>query len=290
MFSRRQVLILGAAFVSLNLASAGAAENHACVWKVTSPNNHILYLGGSVHALRGIDYPLPAAYNLAFEASDRLVFEVDLAGLKAFAQRVEKEAHYPRGDSLKNHVDPRTYDYLRRLFAVFRVPESKFAVYRPWFIALLLEDPALHGLSSDLGVESYLERRARANHKPMSGLESPREHLEVFSGLSDHQGEVLVLISLVPGAQDPSAPSPLLAAWRRGDVETIARDAHKELSIFPAFEDRVLDARTRNWIPRIERDLQSGHTCFVVVGAGHMGGPNGVLALLRARGYAITQL
>ena len=68
------------------------------------------------------------------------------------------------------------------------------------------------------------------------------------------------------------------------------RATHKELSIFPAFEERVLDARTRSWVPKIERDLASGHTCFVVVGAAHLGGPNGALALLRARGNTITQL
>jgi uncharacterized protein YbaP (TraB family) len=36
--------------------------------------------------------------------------------------------------------------------------------------------------------------------------------------------------------------------------------------------------------------LRSGKTYFVVVGAGHMGGPNGLLALLRSRGYRIEQL
>lgn len=290
MFSSLRVLFLGAAFVSLSSFPARAAENHACVWKVTGPNDHVLYLGGSVHALRGVDYPLPAAYNRAFEVSDRLVFEVDPAAMQTFAKRAEKEARYPRGDSLKNHVDPRTYDYLRRLFVVMKVPEAKFADYHPWFLALLFDDPALHGLSAELGVESYLERRARANHKPISGLESPQEHLEVFSGLSDRQGEELLLLTLIPSEEKTGAPSALMTAWRQGDAETLARNAHRQMAIFPAFEDRVLEARSRRWIPQIERDLQSGHIYFVVAGAAHMGGPNGVLALLRGRGYQITQL
>lgn len=290
MFSLWRVFFLGAAFVSLICSSARAEAHHVCVWKVTAPNDHVLYLGGSVHALRGVDYPLPGAYNRAFDACDRLVFEVDSAALQAFAKRAEKEARYPRGDSLKNHVDPRTYDYLRRLFAVLKVPEAKFANYHPWFLALLFEDPALHGLSAELGVESYLERRARANRKPVSGLESPREHLEVFSGLSDRQGEELLLLTLIPSEENSGAPSALMTAWRQGDAEILARNARQQLAIFPAFENRVLEARSRRWIPQIERDLQSGHTYFVVVGAGHMGGPKGVLALLRSRGYQITQL
>ncbi len=67
----------------------------------------------------------------------------------------------------------------------------------------------------------------------------------------------------------------------------IARDSFRD---FPSFANRVLDARNRNWIPKIEGYLRSGRICFVVVGAGHLGGPNGLLTLLKARGYRIEQI
>ena len=49
----------------------------ACVWKVTRPDGKTAYLGGSVHSLRESDYPLPAAYQRAFNACSRIAFEVD---------------------------------------------------------------------------------------------------------------------------------------------------------------------------------------------------------------------
>jgi uncharacterized protein YbaP (TraB family) len=52
--------------------------------------------------------------------------------------------------------------------------------------------------------------------------------------------------------------------------------------------ERIYGQRNRNWIPRIEGYLRSGQTYFVV-GAGHMGGPDGLLSLLRTRGYKIEQ-
>jgi len=106
------------------------------VWKVTSPNQNALYLAGSIHALRSADYPLPPAFNRAFDASSRVAFEVDSKALAASSHSLEKAGVYARNDTLKNHVDPRTYDYLRRLFALLHVPEAKFARYRPWFIML----------------------------------------------------------------------------------------------------------------------------------------------------------
>jgi uncharacterized protein YbaP (TraB family) len=58
----------------------------------------------------------------------------------------------------------------------------------------------------------------------------------------------------------------------------------------PSFRGRLIDDRNRNWIPKIEQLLRGRDTSFVVVGAAHMGGPNGLLALLKQRGYPIEQL
>ncbi len=65
------------------------------------------------------------------------------------------------------------------------------------------------------------------------------------------------------------------------------REDYRDL---PSFYQRLVVDRNRNWIPKIERYLNGEETCFVVVGAGHMGGPEGVIALLKARGYRIEEL
>lgn len=272
------------------LANAPAAQARACVWKLGDAAGHVLYLGGSVHALRSTDYPLPPAYNRAFEAADRIAFEVDGSAMQKAARSTERSAHYPRGDSLRNHVDPRTYDYLRRVFARMKVPENKYSIYRPWFLALLLQSPQLHGFSPQLGVEGFLERRARANHKPIEGLESVREHMDVFSSLTDRESEAILLLTFIPRAEGSSTANKISEAWREGNVEPIAAAVKNEYADFPAFAERIIDARNRNWMPKIERYLRSGQIWFVVVGAAHFGGPNGLLALLRARGYQIEQM
>src|SRR5438874_12782141 len=122
------------AAVLLSITSDGRA---ACVWTVTSKTVNVLFLAGAIHALRSTDYPLPSAYNRAFDASERLVCEVDPKALIESSKGLLKAGEYPKGDSLKNHVDPRTYDYLRRLFKLMEVPENKFARYRPWFLSLM---------------------------------------------------------------------------------------------------------------------------------------------------------
>src|SRR4051812_43648985 len=282
----------GAIFIcSLACGFLSDAQGASCVWKVTSSDGHTIYLGGSVHSLSSSDYPLPAAYDGALEASSRLVLETDAKEMKAAVKSLLAAGQYPKGDSLKNHVDPRTYQYVRHFFSLAHVPEEKFSRYRPWFIDIMLESPSSE--HSQLGVERYLTSRAEAKHKPVGGLESAQEHATPFIGLNDRQSEALLLvffINLGRANANGSSNKGLMTAWRHGDADALAAHMREAYQDFPAFNDRLLGARNHRWIPKIENYLRSGDKVFVVAGAGHFGGSDGVIALLRARGYNVEQL
>jgi uncharacterized protein len=265
-----------------------AAVASSCVWRVTSPNGGVLYLGGSVHALRSKDYPLPPAYDRAFAACSHVVFEDDPRKSSQAAKELLRAGTYAKGDSLRNHVDPRTYDYVRRFFGLLNVSEDKFIKYRPWLINLMLSSPSSEYFK--LGVEQFLTARAKANSKPISGLESPKEHNAFFVNLNDGEAEALLLILFINAGQEDAGGPNIFSAWRRGDADALNRVIRDSFRDFPSLATRLIDVRNRNWMPKIEGYLRSGKTYFVVVGAGHMGGPNGLLAMLRARGYKIEQL
>jgi uncharacterized protein len=276
--------------LSIFCAGSKVEAGGACVWKVSGPNGGTLYLGGSMHALKSSDYPLPSAYNRAFDASTRLVFEDDPRDAQDERRLFQKTGQYSMGDSLRNHVDPRTYDYLRRIFKIMGVPEERFSRIRPWALVVELSSPSLHGLSAEMGVEGFLMKRVQANSKPISSLESVREHMEVFSGLTDRQSEAMLLMTFIPSEHGKTNDELSMDAWRHGDADTVTRITRESFRDFPAMGERLLGARNRKWIPKIEGYLRSGQTYFVVAGAAHMGGSEGLLALLQARGYKIEQL
>ena len=287
MRSRPVPWLFGLAFCFAILRCEAAS---GCVWKVTGSTGGTLFLGGSMHALRSTDYPLPSAYNRAFDASTRVSFEIEPKALAGSGEGMIKAGRYPKGDSLKNHVDPRTYDYLLRVFGLLKIPEEKFSRYRPWLLVLLLDSPSSRGFSDDLGVDEFITKRARANAKPMSGLESAAEHSAVFSGLTDRQSEALLLVSFIPQGDSAGNRERIMSAWRRGDVEALARITHESYRDFAAFGDRLLGVRNHSWMPKLEGYLKSGQTYLVVVGAAHLGGSDGLLALFRARNYKVEQL
>src|SRR5262249_4068316 len=196
MFRSRLISPSVVTFLVACIASQTALAS-VCVWKVTGPDGGVLYLGGSMHVLRPSDYPLPSAYERALNASSALVLEVDP---KNGAKDLLKAGQYPKGDNLKNHVDPRTYDYLRRFFSLLNVPEEKFIHYKPWMLDLMLSSPSSEYVN--LGVEGFLIKRAKASSKPISGLEGLREHNQVFTGLSDRESEALLLILFINAAHE----------------------------------------------------------------------------------------
>lgn len=269
--------------------ATGSQAATACVWKVTRPDGKIVYLGGSVHHLRESDYPLPAAYMRAFDASSRIAFEVDAGALRESSKSLIQNGKYRRGDSLKNHVDARTYAYLRRLFELMNVSEENFSQYRPWFIVLMMESAATSRSLPKAGVDEFFMKRAAKRSMPVVSLESVQEHARIYSGLTDRESEILLLTTFIPNGSG-GGTGDLMKAWRRGDAETLARIMERGSQDFPAFNERLLGARNRAWIPKIDGFLESGHTYFVVAGAGHFGGNKGLLALLRAKGYQIEQL
>lgn len=278
--------VIALSAICLAAESKGAT---ACVWKVTRPDGKTVYLGGSVHSFPKSNYPIPPAYQRAFDASSRIAFEVDAKALHESSNSLVQNGKYRRGDSLKNHVDARTYAYFRRLFGLMNVAEESFSQYRPWFIVLMLQSASSSRSSPKEGVDEYFMKRAAKRSMPVVGLESVQEHARVYSGLTDRESEILLLSTFVP-SETRHGNDDLLKAWNRGDAETLARMMEQESQEFPAFNERLLGARNRAWIPRIDGFLASGHTYFVVVGAGHFGGSRGLLALMRSKGYQIEQL
>jgi uncharacterized protein len=279
-------LLFGCALIAG--CAANTARAASCVWKVTSPGGSTAFLAGSVHALRSSDYPLPAPFQRAFDSSSRLVFETEPKSMEAASKGLSKAGKYEKGDTLKKHVDPRTYAYLQRYFTLVGVPEPKFNTYRPWLIAAMLEAAPKQNFM--LGVERFFQNKAAAAHKPIESLESIQEHMAPFLDLNERESEALLLIHFINLGRTDLSSHDLLGAWRRGDADSLAgvmRDAYRE---FPAFADRLLGQRNRRWIPKIEGYLKSGRVYFVIAGAAHMGGNDGVVALLRSRGYVVEQL
>ncbi len=282
-------LVLGTAATTLRAAAS------CCVWKVTDDAGHTLYVAGSIHALRASDYPLPAPYEQAYQASAALAFETDLTSKPGqLGQALGQAARYPHDGKLKDHVDPRTYAYILRVISHVHgstAPEKRIEHLRPWAIAFLLESPGgLQGVSSSSGVERYFIEKARRDHKPMDGLVPFRDHVAVYGKMNDADGEAVLLLAFIHLNTNGAEFSQMVANWKRGDVAGIERTVADDYRDAPGVQRRMLSDRNAAWLPKLEGYLRSGKTWMVLAGTAHMAGGDGVPSLLRAKGYHVEQL
>jgi uncharacterized protein len=263
------------------------------------------YLVGSIHSLSSRDYPLPSPYEMALNDSKRLVFEYDPNKDDEFQAKFSAAGRYPPGQDIRSKIHPQTLAWLRQntqyISTVYNEKEKRYDTtvngfdaalqYRPWWIADQFFDiRSFSDVSEKNGIDSYLEGRARKAGKELGGLETVDEHVAVLGKLSDRDGEILLLDTLVYMDTAGNDYYRIRSAWRRGDVDKLwllDSRLRREASWIAA---RLIDIRNIMWIPRIEREIQSGKPTAIVVGALHFAGPNSVITLLRKRGYTIEQL
>lgn len=275
-----------------------------CVWRVTNAKAPF-YLMGSIHSLSQSDYPLPSPYDMAFNDSKRLVFEYDPNQDEEFQKKFAEAGKYPPGQDIRNRIHPKTLDWLRKntnyIAYDYNEKEKQYHAkvqgfdaalqYRPWWIADHFFDiRSFSDVSDKDGVDFYLQQRARKAGKELCGLESVDEHVAVLGKLSDRDGEILLLDTLVYMDTAANEFHRTRSAWRRGDVEKLWILDSRLRREAPWIASRLVDTRNVMWIPRIEREIHSGKPTSIIAGALHFTGPNSVITLLQKRGYTIEQL
>jgi uncharacterized protein YbaP (TraB family) len=82
----------------------------------------------------------------------------------------------------------------------------------------------------------------------------------------------------------------IVRAWSAGDVQSLEALLLNSMREYPAVYQRIIVDRNRRWLPEIEKMIEQGESTLIVVGAGHLVGKDGVVELLKARGYTLEQM
>jgi uncharacterized protein YbaP (TraB family) len=168
---------------------------------------------------------------------------------------------------------------------------------RPWLAALLVEtyDSLAAGLQTEYGTEAQLENVYLPTKGKIVGLETLAEQMRAFTNLSlAEQREMLAQDLAQTPAQNMDDVKTLHRLWRIGDADAIAAWAtakSERLARTPAaaraLDNRIVFERNRRFALRMVAIAAPNRPVFVAIGALHLGGPRGVLTLLRQRGFTV---
>jgi uncharacterized protein YbaP (TraB family) len=188
-------------------------------------------------------------------------------------------------------LSPASAARLDTVLHAYGITEAQVDGFKPWFVSLLLTQSVMQRakFETQYGVDMQLNARAHSANKPIVGLESVDVQLGMFDAVSPADQERMVLESVGP---DSSARMlmKIKDAWLSGDVAGMDRLLNEGLKDSPGLFAALVTNRNAAWIPKIEALMKSSDDALVVVGAAHLVGAQGVLAMLRAKGYVIEQM
>lgn len=267
-------------------------ESRHIMWRVESDST-VIYLLGSVHALPPDAYPLDAIIEKSFDSCSRLALELDLSSsaMPDMQAALMSKGMFKGKEGLADYLSKETYDLLSEALRREGLDIRMFARFKPWVVGMLLMTLDLQkaGLEFQSGVDAYFQKRAETSGKTTLGLERVDDQIVIFDSMSASAQEEFVRQQLLDDSTSGKQLQGLVDAWRRGDVDLLAAELEDEMGS-PELYERMVTRRNRNWMSTIESFLMLRDRTMVVVGALHLVGKDGIVEMLRQRGYRIEQL
>jgi uncharacterized protein YbaP (TraB family) len=269
-----------------------ASGGKVFLWAVRSEKG-VSYLLGSIHLLKKEMYPLDRRIEEAFSRSTVLAVETDIGDRekKKLETFLLENALYPEGDSLEKHVSRETYDLVRRRFPATGM--DRVDRMRPWALALTATsiEYLKMGLDPEYGIDRYFLEKADGRKKVVE-LERYDTVVRLLQGLPDGTQDLFLFYTLTDLETVGAEIDNILSSWSTGDVRGMETVVYRNRDEYPKLlpvVDILVSRRNRTLTDAIEGVLQSGDTGFIVVGAGHLVGKDGILERLREKGYVVTQ-
>lgn len=297
----RWILLVCCALVSLTAVGdsyAQTGDRRGFLWEVRK-GKQVAYLLGTIHVGRPEFYPLPASRLSQLQRADAIVLEADVSDAARAVAATQKYALYREGEpGLETRLTPELRQRIEAVLSRNQLDLAPMMRMKPWMLGnvLALFEAAQAGYMPALSVEAYLMRIAKSDNKPILEFEGIEQQFELFEK-APWATQVAFLEEALKAVETRGARRELnriVQAWEtadRGALERVLAEMRAQNSPGARFTvDTILLGRHPQMVRKIETMMTDGKTYLFAVGALHMVGPQGLVEMLRARGYAVTEL
>jgi uncharacterized protein YbaP (TraB family) len=260
------------------------------IWIVRDADSEIL-LFGSVHVLPpGLDWE-PERLRTALAAADDVWFElpIDPAAEAQTGQLAMSKGVLPRDQSLSGMLSRKGRERLLKACLRFHISPGLMDRLEPWYaeVMLAVSEFQAAGADADSGVEKMLSAQAPASAQRRA-FETPEQQIDMFDSAPRAAQIASLEESLIEMERDPKAYDRLLGAWMKSDVKALEKNALEPLrKAAPEIYQRLVLDRNAAWTKVLDARLKGSGRTVVIVGVGHLIGPGGAPARLRALGYSV---
>ena len=285
--------LLRAALVLFILFTASGVYAESSVWMVSSSKANI-YLAGSFHMLRSSDYPLPAEFFTAYKNSRKIIFEVP-PGETDNPEHMGgflSGAIYTDGTTLKDHISSAAYAKTEKFCKEHNYPLEQYQIFKPALFLTMLTVLEMNRIGADpqKGVDNFFKEKALQDGKATGSLETVDQQLKLLLSMDESLGSDQIIESIDEFKQIEAELGEYLAVWRKGDEVRMEELFIKDFRSYKKLYQALIVDRNNKWMTDITNFLNGSANTMIIVGAAHLVGPDGLVNLLRKRGYQVVKL
>jgi uncharacterized protein YbaP (TraB family) len=265
---------------------------NALLWRISGNGlEHPSWLYGTIHMIPSEQFFLPAGTEAAFDSSSALYLEVDMTELEDPARQMQLlQDSYMKDDlTLKDLVTEEEYEMIKVHFAELGLPLMFLQRIKPMFLSVFADGSISPNSLQDGSIKVYemeLTEMAKENDIPIGGLETLDFQMSIMDSIPYEAQADMLMESIKMADQAGSQYDSLFALYISQDINSMYSSIDEDQNL-SSFDSLLLIQRNHNWIP-VMREKMMENSSFFAVGAAHLGGPDGVIALLRKEGYRVV--
>jgi uncharacterized protein YbaP (TraB family) len=255
------------------------------------------YLYGTIHIIPEKDYFLPAKFQEKFNTCKSLTLEIDMSKPMELAFKMLSLAPMNDNKKLSDLLSKDDYktlkDYMENEVAEIKmVGFGMFETYKPLILSGMLYSKLGGSEEKSVAYENKFMEMAQEKQMTVKGLETVDYQMSIFDTIP-YKDQAKQLVEMIKSIQsggkgdESNLYNEMIQAYKSQDVDKMHDYILKENNDFKGFENTLIYNRNRNWIAKIEKMAKEQPTLFAV-GAGHLGGPSGVIRLLRKAGFEVN--
>ncbi len=259
-------------------------QNNSLLYSIKGPDGKTSYLYGTMHIVPDSLFYFPPKLQKTLDKTDELILEIGELDQSKMKLTLELKS-----GSCFDIFTPEQKDSViawgaKEMNVSEEVFEKGFTKKKPFALMQISSQKMMKG---NVKMVEY-EIIGRSHNKPRSGFETMEDQLGIFDSLPDHQMANMIMSTIRDTASSDSLFQAMLVAYQHRNIDELSElFSMEESTDFPV--DQLLVNRNKKWIPIIEEKIKD-HSCFIAVGAGHLGGEFGVIKLLQNAGYEVKPI
>jgi len=276
---------------------APTAEENSLLWEISGNGLETSsWLFGTIHIIPEEDFFLTEIMKTSFQKSEKAIFEIDTKDMFNMSAQLGliMKSFMNEGVHLKDLLSKEDYTVVKTHFDEMGLPLMIFGRVKPMILSIFASQD-IESMSKGINMEemkSYeivLSEMAEKEEKPTGGLETIQYQMSMFDSIP-YKAQAEMLVQGIKGEKTTvdGDLDEMIELYKNQDIFALHNlIANGSDDFMKKYDNVLLDGRNKNWITPMKSEMSNQPT-FFAVGAGHLSGENGVIALLRQEGFQVS--